>query len=212
MIQAASYFVGCSDGGREALMVAQRFPDDFDGIIVGSPANAWTHLFSGFIWNAQAMLIDPASYVPPSLLPVLSKAALAQCAGQDGGVSTDPFLNDPRDCQFDPATVQCQAGQDPSTCLTAEQVAAVRKIYDGPHDPQTGALIFPGYEPGTEANPANWPTWIVGAAGSRDLTRGIDGTWRKAKPSRRSSATTSLPTSSSRIRTSISAPSASRAT
>ena len=169
-----SYFTGCSDGGREALMVAQRFPDDFDGIIVGSPANAWTHLFSGFIWNAQALLIDPASYVPPSLLPVLSKAALAQCAGQDGGVGTDPFLNDPRDCQFDPGTVQCQAGQDPGTCLTAEQVAAVRKIYAGPHDPQTGALIFPGYEPGTEANPANWPTWIVGASREANLSNATD--------------------------------------
>jgi len=176
-----SYFAGCSDGGREALMEAQRFPDDFDGIIVGSPANAWTHLLSGFIWNEQALLIDPTSYVPPSLLPVLSNAALAQCAGQDGGVSTDPFLNDPRDCQFDPATVQCQAGQDPSTCLTAEQVEAVRKIYAGPHDPQTGSLIFPGYEPGTEANSANWPTWIVGASRAADLSNAMDITTARAQ-------------------------------
>ncbi len=169
-----SYFAGCSDGGREALVEAQRFPDDFDGIIVGSPANAWTHLLSGFIWNEQALLDDPASYVPPSLLPVLSAAALAQCAGQDGGVSTDPFLNDPRDCKFDPATVQCQAGQDPSTCLTAEQVTAVQKIYDGPHDPQTGALIYPGYEPGSESNAADWPTWIVGTSSAADLMNASD--------------------------------------
>lgn len=168
-----SYFAGCSDGGREALMEAQRFPDDFDGIIVGSPANAWTHLFAGFIWNEQALLDDPASYIPPSLLPVLSKAALAQCAAEDGGIGTDPFLNDPRDCHFDPTKVQCKAGQDPGTCLSAAQVTAVKKIYDGPHDPRSGKLIFPGYEPGTEANPANWPAWIVGASRAADLSNSL---------------------------------------
>jgi Tannase and feruloyl esterase len=164
-----SYFAGCSDGGREALMEAQRFPDDFDGIIVGSPANNWTGLMTGFVWNEQALLNDPASYIPPSLLPVLSTAALAQCARQDDGVATDPFLNDPRDCKFDPRTVQCAAGQDPSTCLTAAQVTAARKIYRGPHDPRTGELIFPGYEPGSEANPSNWPAWITGASSAADL-------------------------------------------
>jgi hypothetical protein len=64
-----SYFNGCSDGGREALMEAQRFQNDFDGIIVGAPANAWTHLFAGFIWNEQALLKNPSSWIPPSLLP-----------------------------------------------------------------------------------------------------------------------------------------------
>jgi feruloyl esterase len=122
-----SYFNGCSDGGREALIEAQRFPEDFDGIIVGSPANFWTHLMTGIVWNEQALLDDPASYIPPSLLPVLSNAALAQCAGQDGGVKKDPFLNDPRDCHFDPASVQCVAGQEPTTCLSAAQVTAARK-------------------------------------------------------------------------------------
>lgn len=165
-----SYFNGCSDGGREALMEAQRYPDDFDGIIVGSPANFWTHLFAGFVWNEQALLDDAASYIPPSLLPVLSNAARAQCAGQDGGVKTDLFLNDPRDCHFDPASVQCVAGQDPTTCLSAAQVTAARKIYRGPYNPQTGELIFPGYEPGSEANPANWPDWIIGASRAADLS------------------------------------------
>jgi hypothetical protein len=169
-----SYFAGCSDGGREALMEAQRFPDDFDGIIVGSPANDWTHLFAGFIWNEQALLDDPASYIPPSLLPVLSNTALAQCAGQDGGVPTDPFLNDPRDCRFDPGSVECRPGQDPSTCLTSAQVNAARKIYSGPHDPRTGKLIFPGYEPGTEANPANWQLWITGTSRDADLSTAVN--------------------------------------
>jgi Tannase and feruloyl esterase len=165
-----SYFNGCSKGGHEALMEAQRYPDDFDGIIVGSPANFFTHLLTGFVWNEQALLNDPASYIPPSLLPVLSNAALAQCVGQDGGVKSDIFLNDPRDCRFDPATVQCVPGQDPTTCLSAAQVRAARQIYRGPHNPETGELIFPGYEPGSEANAANWPAWIVGASRDADLS------------------------------------------
>lgn len=170
---ARSYFNGCSDGGREALMEAQRFPNDFDGIIVGSPANDWTDLFVGFIWNEQALLENPASYVPPGLLQVLSTAALAQCVAQDGGVPTDAFLNDPRDCHFDPASVQCTSGQDPNTCLSAAQVETARKIYSGPHNPNTGELIFPGYEPGSESNLANWPAWIVGASRGADLSGNI---------------------------------------
>jgi hypothetical protein len=165
-----SYFNGCSKGGHEALMEAQRYPDDFDGIIVGSPANFWTHLLTGAVWNQQALLDDPASYIPPSLLPVLSKAALAQCVGQDGGVKTDIFLNDPRDCHFNPAAVQCVAGQDPTTCLSSAQVRAARKIYSGPYDPATGEQIFPGYEPGSESNASNWPAWITGASRDADLS------------------------------------------
>ncbi len=166
-----SYFNGCSKGGHEALMEAQRYPDDFDGIIVGSPANFLTHLLTGFVWNEQALLNDPASYIPPSLLPVLSKAALAQCVGQDGGVKTDAFLNDPRDCHFDPAAaVECVPGQDPTTCLSSAQVRAARKIYSGPYDPATGEQIFPGYEPGSEATSGNWPAWIVGTSRDADLS------------------------------------------
>jgi hypothetical protein len=159
-----SYFNGCSDGGREALMEAQRFPNDFDGIIVGAPANAWTHLFAGFVWNEQALLKDSASWIPPTLLPVVTKAALAQCSKHDPGVAGDPFLTAPSRCDFDPALVQCKAGQDPSTCFSPAQVSTARKIYGGPIDPQTGESIFPGYEPGTESNPANWPAWITGQA------------------------------------------------
>jgi feruloyl esterase len=151
-------------------MGAQRFPEDFDGIIVGSPANFWTHLLAGNVWNEQALLDDPASYIPSALLPVLSNAARARCLGQDGGVKTDLFLNDPWDCHFDPASVQCVPGQDPTTCLSAAQVTAARKIYRGPRNPETGELIFPGYEPGSEANAANWPNWIVGASRDVDLS------------------------------------------
>jgi Tannase and feruloyl esterase len=156
---ARSYFVGCSDGGREALMEAQRFPDDFVGIVAGAPANNWTHLLVGAIWTEQALLNEPASYLPPSKLPVLQNAVVAACDALDG--VKDGVIGDPRRCHFDPAVVQCK-GADAPDCLTEPQVAAVRKIYGGPRNPRTGAQIFPGYSPGTEAVPANWRVWISG--------------------------------------------------
>jgi hypothetical protein len=156
---ARSYFVGCSDGGREALMEAQRFPDDFVGIVAGAPANNWTHLLVGAIWIEQALSNDPASYVPPNKLPVIQNAAVAACDTLDG--VKDGVISDPRRCHFDPAVVQC-SGTDGPDCLTQPQVAAVRKIYGGPRNPRTGAQIFPGYSPGTEAVPANWRVWISG--------------------------------------------------
>ncbi len=161
-----SYFSGCSEGGREALIEAQRFPDDFDGIIVGAPANAWTHQFAGFLWNEQALLSDPGSYVPPSKLPLLQSAALRACAGFDetkGGI-----LEDPSQCHFNPSVIQCK-GADQPDCLTAKQVNAVKKIYGGPINPRTRAQIYPGYEPGAEAAPENWPSWITGEAPGKSI-------------------------------------------
>jgi hypothetical protein len=164
-----SYFNGCSDGGREALMEAQRYPNDFDGIIAGSPANDWAGLLGGsFLWDMQALLNGPQTngvpdaYIPPASLALLTNPALAQCAGKDGGVATDTFLTDPRACHFDPAVAQCKTGQDPTTCLTPAQVDAARKIYRGAH--ANGQLLFPGYEPGGEAVAADWPSWIVGSS------------------------------------------------
>lgn len=163
-----SYFVGCSDGGREALKEAQQFPEDFDGIIVGSPVNDQVGEFgSSYLFDNQVILNGPQTngvpdaYIPPAKLGILTTAALAQCAGKDGGLASDGFLNDPRQCFFDPGAVQCKAGQDPATCLTAAQVTAARKIYFGPHD-RRGRLLFPGYEPGGESIAGDWQTWITG--------------------------------------------------
>jgi hypothetical protein len=156
---AHSYFVGCSDGGREALMEAQRYPDDFIGIVAGAPANFWTHLLVGAVWNERALLDDPASFVPPAKLSVIQNAALATCDALDG--VKDGIIADPRKCHFDPVVVQCK-GEDAPDCLTAPQVAAVRKIYSGPKNPRTGEQIFPGFSPGTEALPPNWRLWLSG--------------------------------------------------
>jgi len=161
-----SYFNGCSDGGREALMEAQRFPDDFEGVVVGAPANFWTRQFAGFVWNEQATLNDPASYIPPSKLPALQAAALAACKNVDG--AKEGVLEDPRRCHFDPSMIQCKDADGPN-CLTAAQVEAVKQIYAGPRNPRTREQLYPGYQPGAEAAPGNWPAWITGPAPGRAI-------------------------------------------
>ena len=153
-----SYFVGCSDGGREALMEAQRFPDDFRGIVAGAPANYWTHLQFKGLWDERAVE-DPGSFIPPEKLKVLQDASLAACDSLDG--LKDGLIENPRLCHFNPAVVQCK-GADTASCLTESQVQAARKIYGPAVNSETGAAIAPGFSPGAEANPANWALWITG--------------------------------------------------
>jgi feruloyl esterase len=144
-----SYYTGCSTGGKQALMEAQRFPEDYDGIIGGDAANFWTHQMMSEVWDGQASDTPDTDFTPANL-QLLQTAVLAQCAGQDGGLKADAFLMDPRDCHFDPKVLECKAGQDPSTCLTAAQVGAARKIYQGPSNPRTGASLYPGIARGGE--------------------------------------------------------------
>jgi feruloyl esterase len=141
-----SYFDSCSNGGRQALMEVQRFPQDYDGIISGAPANFWTHLLTKALADSQATTLDPASYIPGSKIPALARAVNAACDAQDG--VTDGVLNDPRQCKFDPAVLLCKA-EDSNECLTAPQITSLKKLYEGPRDAK-GTLIFPGYLPGAE--------------------------------------------------------------
>ena len=150
---AHSYFSGCSQGGQEALTLAQRYPRDFDGIIAGDPANFWTHNQVSHLWIALAASGD--GYLPRSKVPVLADAVNQACDALDG--IKDGILNDPRRCHFDPATLLCRNGDGPS-CLTAAQVETVKKIYQGP-----GAEIYPGLLPGGESGPGGWGNWITGA-------------------------------------------------
>jgi feruloyl esterase len=129
------YFFGCSDGGREALMEAQRFPEDFDGIIAGAPANDWTHLFDGFAWDEVAVNAKPESRFTVEQLSTIEKAALGACDMLDG--VKDGVIDDPRQCHFDPQMLLCQ-GAVANDCLTQPQIDAVKKIYAGPKDPKTG--------------------------------------------------------------------------
>jgi len=152
-----SYFTGCSNGGRQAMMEVQRFRADFDGIIAGDPALGL--LQDGFNWNQQVLLKTPQSFVPQSKLAMISAAAVAACDANDGLV--DGLIDDPRNCKFDPASLLC-SGADAPNCLTAAQVDSVKKIHDGPRDSK-GKLLFPGFPVGSEAPPQGWETWIDGA-------------------------------------------------
>jgi tannase/feruloyl esterase len=160
-----SYFDNCSNGGRQALMEAQRFPQDYDGIISGAPANYWTHLLTKALADSQATTLDPASYIPASKVPALARAVDAACDAQDG--VTDGVLNDPRQCKFDPASLLCKAS-DSNECLTAPQVTTLKKLYEGPRDAK-GALIFPGYLPGAEEGDGGWGLWITGRSPGQSL-------------------------------------------
>jgi hypothetical protein len=166
-----SYFAGCSNGGRQALMEAQRFPGDYDGILAGAPANFWTHLLTKALADAQATTLDPASYIPSSKLPAIARAVNAACDAQDG--VADGIVNDPRKCRFDPGRILCKEG-DSEKCLTAAQVTALKKLYEGPND-ANGRKIFPGYLPGAEEGPGGWGTWITGAAPGKSLLFAFSG-------------------------------------
>jgi feruloyl esterase len=147
-----AYFAGCSTGGQNALMEAQRFPEDYDGILAGAPAFNRTHLHMAAISLWQAAHASPARFIQPGQLTLINKAVLAQCAGRDGGVSTDQFLTDPRVCHFDPKVLQCTGGNVPPACLTADQVTTIRKYYAGAIDPVNGQLISPGAARGAETD------------------------------------------------------------
>ncbi len=142
-----SYWNGCSTGGRQALMEAQRFPSDFDGAIAGAPANYLTHLLVQSLWIAQAVHKDEASYIPPTKYPLIHNAVLEACDALDG--VKDGVLEDPTRCKFDPKVLQCKDADGPG-CLTAPQVEAARKIYTPVTNPRTKEQIFPPLEPESE--------------------------------------------------------------
>lgn len=142
-----SYFSSCSNGGRQGLIEAQRYPEDFDGLVIGAPWNFQSHSNAGFIWDAQA-LAAPSAAIPPEKLPEIAKAVVAACDKHDG--LADGIIADPGRCAFDPKSLICR-GEDSTSCLTAPQAAALQKIYDGPKNPRTGESIFPGFARGSEA-------------------------------------------------------------
>jgi Tannase and feruloyl esterase len=160
-----SYFGSCSNGGRQALMEAQRFPQDYDGILAGAPANFWTHLLTSALWDAQALTLDAASYIPSSKLPAIARAVNEACDAQDG--VADGILSDPRKCHFDSAVLLCK-DTDSTSCLTAAQVTTLKKLYEGAHDSR-GRVIFPGFLPGAEEGQQGWAAWITGSGPGQSL-------------------------------------------
>ena len=138
-----SFWNGCSTSGRQAFAEAQRFPNDYDGIIAGAPAFHATRLQGEQVWVAAQAHKDEAAYIPPAKYPAMHKAVLDACDGLDG--VKDGVLENPTRCHFDPSVLACK-GADSPDCLTAPQVEFAKRMYTGPDG------IFPGVEPGTELN------------------------------------------------------------
>jgi feruloyl esterase len=153
-----SYYNSCSNGGRQGLIEAQRYPDDFDGLVIGAPWNFQSHSNAGFVWDIQAMSA-PGAAIPAEKLPAINAAVLAACDKNDG--LADGIVSNPPSCHFDPKSIVCK-GPDGPNCLTAAQAEGLQKIYDGPKNPRTGAPVFAGFARGSEAG---W-TGIVRPASS----------------------------------------------
>lgn len=156
-----AYYTGCSKGGQMGLMEAQRYPDDFDGIIAGNPANDWTRFYAGsHLWYSLAMLEDQEAWIPRSKLPAFGNAVNSACDTIDG--IEDGILQNPLACNFKPASIQCPVGINNDSCLTPKQVSAVEKIWSGV-ETSSGELVYPGLVPGGEADPGGWGLWVTGA-------------------------------------------------
>jgi len=153
-----AYFNGCSNGGRQALMEAQRYPDDFNGIIAGDPATG-TPMQVGRAAVYQKMLASPDSYLTADAIELVSKATLAACDKADG--LEDGLISDPRPCHFDPSALACTPGAAAGTCLTSGQVAVVKQVYEGLRT-KSGEVVAYGFPPGHEGGSTGWKQWITG--------------------------------------------------
>jgi feruloyl esterase len=147
-----SYFYGCSTGGGQGVHEALQFPGDYDGIFARAPHMNRTHNGAATIWDYGAFNRSPVS-ITAAQMSAVNSAIVRQCAGKDGGLSSDNFLTAPRDCHWNPGALQCTGtSADTSSCLTAPQGAAMRKFYQGPINPRTGERIYPGRPLGSEVN------------------------------------------------------------
>src|SRR6058998_3230849 len=140
------YWNSCSNGGRQGLIEAQRYPEDFDGIVANAPWVDQTGFTIGAMWNQKALSEAP---VTEAKLAFVADRVMAKCDARDG--LKDGLIDDPRKCNFDPRhdVPICSAGADGADCLTAAQAAAIAKVYSGPVS--NGKAFFPGYMPGSEA-------------------------------------------------------------
>jgi Tannase and feruloyl esterase len=147
-----SYFAGCSDGGREALVEAQRYPEDFNGIAAGAPAMNFTTQNSFYhAWNAiKNQRSDGSPILTADKLPLLHQEVLAQCDAADG--LKDGLISDPLHCRPNLSRITCHAGQSPDSCLTPEQAQVALEIYRGAHDGAGRGLVIGGPLPGSEIN------------------------------------------------------------
>lgn len=159
-----SYFLGGSTGGRLALMEAQRFPWDFDGIIAGVPSLGVPALHMSLLWGNRAITgQDNEALLNQDNLNALHRAVLKRCDLNDG--ISDGLIGDPRDCFFDPSELLCD-GRATKDCLSAKQVDAVRKLYLGPSTSKGVQIYPPGAMKGSELV---WVDWFKGRPGFIDM-------------------------------------------
>jgi feruloyl esterase len=139
-----SYFVGVSTGGQQALMEAQRFPNDYNGIIAGLPANNRTHLHASFIWNLIANNQGESNEIlSQNKMKFLSEMVIQNCVGQDGGAPADHFISDPRLCHFNLELLPvCSGDLESDSCFTLDEMAVLKKIYEGTVNQKTGERIY----------------------------------------------------------------------
>jgi len=158
-----SYFIGCSRGGGQAMMEAQRYPEDFDGIVAMAPAFNWPEIAAEFVQNAKALYPNPQNLDTPTLTKynqrLLQEAVLEACDAVDG--LEDGIITDPRDCDFDPDNLPiCPEGNPGGDCFTEEQIQTIKTIYAGVTI--DGKEIYPGFPLGGENRGGGWNNWIVG--------------------------------------------------
>ncbi len=156
-----NYFVGCSRGGGQGLMEAQRYPDDFDGIVAGAPAYNWQAIAAAGVQINQKMFPDP-NFLDEAIVGETEQALIAQhyleqCDHLDG--IQDGILTDPRDCDFQVESLRC-TGPDSSACLNGEQIAAMKTVYDGPIDEH--GYLYPGFPFGGETSDGGMKVWTTG--------------------------------------------------
>lgn len=151
-----SYFNGCSTGGRAALVEAQRFPTDYDGIVAGAPAIYWPQLLATGASRLKRVITQPEAWLSAAKLKMVNRASLAACHGESG------VLDDPGECRFDPSALVCKTGET-EACLTAPELETLQVIYRGLQDAK-GGEIYPGFPAGDEAS---WSVVMMGPDGLR---------------------------------------------
>ncbi|MDI3290475.1 tannase/feruloyl esterase family alpha/beta hydrolase [Polyangium sp. 15x6] len=154
---ARKYFEGCSNGGREALIQATRWPEDFDGIVARAPAYSFTELSLAFHNNMKHMLGTPGGKISAAKAATITSAVLVECDALDG--TADGVVSNVAACNFDPASLLCAAGDDDS-CLTQEQLETAQAIY-GEFKLPDGTSIYPGWGPGGEGESEGWSPWLI---------------------------------------------------
>src|SRR3954453_733988 len=162
-----AYFNSCSTGGRQALIEAQRYPDDFDGIVAGDPSWDQMRLYAARVWLNTYVNRTPAAVIPPSKYSMIHTAVLDKCDALDG--VRDGVVEDPTKCSFDFAALTC-GGEDRADCLTKDQVETANAITHPIRDPKSGAVLHPGrYYPGSE------PGWggVAGPSPSGESHEGM---------------------------------------